>query len=245
MFSDPTVLGFSVDANALLVQGLNASQLEDNAEAVAAWAASAGKLTTFAGCANMTTGAPGASCATSFVQAFGRAAFRTNLGASDARLGTYSKLFMMGTSNADGAQMVVSAMLQSPFFLYRSELGTQSGSTYNLTPYEVATELAYTLTGTTPDTTLLTAADAVAAGSMPMTSMIDQQANRLTGNGAPTNATAIMGFVNGWLGLPRLFTTAKDNTVYAIAPDVQNDMAMESQSLILEASTRTARSARC
>ena len=175
----------------------------------------------------MTTGAPSASCATSFVQAFGRAAFRTNLGASDARVGTYSKLFMMGTSNADGAQMVVSAMLQSPFFLYRSELGTQSGSTYTLTPYEVATELAYTLTGTTPDTTLLTAADAVAAGSMPMSSMIDQQANRLTGNGAPTNATAIMGFVNGWLGLPRLFTTAKDNTVYAIAPEVQNDMAME------------------
>ena len=40
VFSDPTVLGFSVDANALLVQDLNASQLEDNAEAIAAWAAS-------------------------------------------------------------------------------------------------------------------------------------------------------------------------------------------------------------
>src|SRR6185503_18409337 len=92
VFSDPSVLGFAVDANALLVQGLNASQLEDNAEAIAAWAASAGKLTTFAGCANMTTGAPSASCATSFVQAFRRAAFRTNLGANDARVGTYSKL---------------------------------------------------------------------------------------------------------------------------------------------------------
>jgi hypothetical protein len=44
VFSDPSVLGFSIDANALLVQGLNASQLEDNAEAIAAWAVSAGKL---------------------------------------------------------------------------------------------------------------------------------------------------------------------------------------------------------
>ncbi len=235
VFSDPMVLGFSVDANALLVQGLNASQLEDNAEAVAAWAASSGKLTGFAGCANMTTGAPSATCATSFIQAFGRAAFRTDLGANDSRLATYSKLFMMGSSNADGAQMVVSAMLQSPFFLYRSELGTQSGSTYALTPYEVATELAYTLTGTTPDSTLLSAADAVAAGSMPVSSMIDQQASRLTGNGSPSSATAVMGFVNGWLGLPRLFTTAKDNTVYTISADIQNDMATESQSLILEA----------
>ena len=51
VFSDPAVLGFSVDANALLVQDLNASQLEDNAEAIAAWAASAGKLAQFASCA--------------------------------------------------------------------------------------------------------------------------------------------------------------------------------------------------
>ena len=50
-------------------------------------------------------------------------------------------------------------MLQSPYFLYRSELGTQAGGTFTLTPFEVATELAYLLTGTTPDDTLLAAAD--------------------------------------------------------------------------------------
>ncbi len=150
VFSDPSVLGFSVDANALLVQGLNASQLQDNAEAIAAWAASSNKLASFAGCASSTDGAPSSSCATSFIQAFGRLAFRTALAASDPRIATYSKLFMAGSSNADGAQAVIAAMLQSPYFLYRSELGTQSGGTFKLTPYEVATELAYTLTGTTP-----------------------------------------------------------------------------------------------
>jgi hypothetical protein len=235
VFNDPTNLGFAVDANSLLVQDLNASQLEDNAEAVAAWAASAGKLAQFASCASSTSGAPAATCATQFVQAFGRLAFRTTLAASDARVASYSKLFMSGTSNADGAQVVISAMLQSPYFLYRSELGTKSGGTYNLTPFEVATELAYTLTGAAPDSTLLSAADTVSSGGMTMSAMIDAQAMRLIAASAASNSTAVMGFMNGWLGLPRLFTTAKDATVYQISSTVQSEMATESQSLIMEA----------
>jgi hypothetical protein len=235
VFSDPAVLGFSVDANSLLVQGLNASQLEDNAEAIAAWAASANKLSTFASCASSTSGAPSSSCATSFIQAFGRAAFRTTLASGDPRIASYSKLFMAGSSNSDGAQAVISAMLQSPYFLYRSELGTQSGNTFKLTPYEVATELAYTLTGTTPDSTLLSAADSVNAGSLSMSSMIDQQVNRLAASGSASNAVAIMGFMDGWLGLSRLYTTAHDATIYQLSAALQKDMWNESQSLILEA----------
>ena len=235
VFSDPTVLGFSVDANALLVQDLNASQLEDNAEAIAAWAAQNGQLDQFASCANSTTGAPSGSCATSFIQAFGRAAFRTTLGSSDPRIASYTKIFMLGSSNSDGAQAVVSAMLQSPYFLYRSELGTQNGSTFTLTPYEVASELAYALTGTTPDSTLLAAADSAAGGNLSMSNMIDQQAMRLLASGTASNSVAVMGFMNGWLGLARLFTTAHDATVYQISSTVQNEMQTESQDLILEA----------
>ena len=41
------------------------------------------------------------------------------------RIATYPTLFMAGTSFSDGAQAVISAMLQSPYFLYRSELGTR------------------------------------------------------------------------------------------------------------------------
>jgi len=235
VFSDTAVLGFSIDANSLLVQGLNASQLEDNAEAVAAWAASAGKLAQFASCAATSTGAPASSCATSFIQAFGRAAFRTTLATGDARLTTYSKLFMAGSSNSDGAQAVISAMLQSPYFIYRLELGKQSGSSFALTPYEVASELAYTLTGTAPDSTLLTAADSVNSGSMTVSAMIDAQATRLVASGASSNSTAVMGFMNGWLGLPRLFTTAKDTTVYTMSATTQTEMQTESQDLIMEA----------
>jgi len=234
VFSDPTVLGFSIDSNGLLVQGLNASQLEDNAEAIASWAADSGKLASFAGCASQTSGAPAQSCATSFIQAFGKLAFRQTLASNDARIAKYTSLFMLGSSNSDGAQAVVSAMLQSPYFLYRSELGAQSGSTYKLSAYEVATELAYTLTGTTPDSTLLSAADSANSGGS-ITSMIDQQANRLLANGSATNSTAVMGFMDGWLGMSRLYTTAHDATVYQLSSALQQDMWNESQNLIMEA----------
>jgi len=235
VFSDPSVLGFSIDANALLVQGLNASQLEDNAEAVAAWAAASNKLSAFASCAAQTGAAPDSTCATSFIQAFGRTTFRTTLASSDPRVAAYGKLFMAGSSNSDGAQAVVAAMLQSPYFLYRGELGTANGGTFTLTPYEVATELAYTLTGTTPDSTLLDAADAVHGGSLTLSAMIDQQANRLLAGGGTAGSVAVMGFMDGWLGLSRLYTTAHDATDYQISPSVQNDMWSESQSLIMEA----------
>src|SRR5450432_1803978 len=232
VFSDPTTLGFSIDANTLLVQGLNASQLEDNAEAIAAWAAANNKLSLFATCTDQTT-----ACGTTFIQGLGRRAFRTALAPTDPRIAAYSALFMAGTSFSDGAQAVISAMLQSPYFLYRSELGAQSGGAgrFALTPYEVATELAYTLGGNTPDDTLLGAADTVASGGLAMSAMIDQQAQRLLATGSAGNATAVMGFMNGWLGLPRLYTTAKDNTVFVLSQALQNDMATESQDLILEA----------
>jgi len=229
VFNDPTNLGFAIDANALLVQELNASQLQDNAEAIAAWAASANKLQMFGNCSTLDS-----ACGTKFIQAFGRRTFRTTLAASDARIATYLKLFMAGTSYSDGAQAVISAMLQSPYFLYRSELGTGSG-TFNLTPFEVATELSYLLTGSTPDDTLLAAADNVAAGNLTMTAMIDQQAMRLLATSSASNATAVMGFMNGWLGLDRLYTTAHDDTIYTMAKSLRDAMNTESQSLLLEA----------
>ena len=142
---------------------------------------------------------------------------------------------MAGTSFSDGAQAVISAMLQSPYFLYRSELGTQAGGAFNLTPFEVATELAYLLTGSTPDDTLLSAADSVAAGSLTLTAMIDQQATRLLRRSSASNATAVMGFMTGWLGLDRLYTTAHDDTVLMMPKTVRDAMNTESQSLILEA----------
>ena len=230
VFSDPGALGFSVDADALLVQGLNASQLMDNAEAVASWAVANGELSRFATCTTLDP-----TCARQFIQGFGRRAFRTTLSDSDPRIDSYARLFLAERSFASAAQTVIAAMLQSPYFVYRSELGQRTGSGFDLTPSEVASSLSYLLTGDTPDDTLLAAADAVSAGSLQMSAMIDQQADRLLATISPAHATAIMGFMTGWLGLDRLYTTAKDDAVFTLTNLMRDNMATETRSLILEA----------
>jgi len=227
VFSDPLILGFSVDASALVVQGLNASQLMDSAEAVAAWAAGNNQLGQFASCTTVD-----AACAKKFIQGFGRRAFRTKIADDDARIASYSALFTAEKDFSNAAQVVIEAMLESPSFLYRSELGTESSGTYTLTPYEVATELSYLLTNNTPDETLLAAADSVAAGGLTVGNMVDQQTDRLL---AASNGSAVMGFMSGWLGLDRLYTTAKDDTVFAMPATLRDAMASEAQNLIVEA----------
>src|ERR1041384_4694548 len=179
VFNDLEVLGFRVDSSELRVKDLNADQLMTNAEAVASWAVTSKlqQLQQLATCSSVD-----ANCANLFVKNFGRKAFRTALADGDARVANYSKLFMAEASFAEGASTVITAMLQSPYFLYRSELGAPGGSgdTITLTSHEVASSLAYLLTGTTPDDTLLKAADALqGANATALAKMIDEQAQRL------------------------------------------------------------------
>jgi Protein of unknown function (DUF1592)/Protein of unknown function (DUF1588)/Protein of unknown function (DUF1595)/Protein of unknown function (DUF1585)/Protein of unknown function (DUF1587) len=95
-----------------------------------------------------------------FIAAFGRRAYRRPL--SEAEKSTYLSLFNSGStlsgprSNyAKGASLVIRAMLQSPFFLYRSELGATGAP---LDAYEMAAKLSLWLRDTTPSDTLLNAA---------------------------------------------------------------------------------------
>jgi hypothetical protein len=135
----------------------------------------------------------------------------------------------------------VSAMLQSPYFLYRSEIGaipyTPGTGTVALTPYEVASSLSYLLTGSMPDSTLLAAADTAAgstgtAQATAITTMVTNQSARLLA--LASNQTAVMGFMSGWLGLNRVFTTVKDTTVYPLTTAQRTDMYNESSAFILD-----------
>ncbi|MCP4806008.1 MAG: DUF1592 domain-containing protein [Proteobacteria bacterium] len=99
---------------------------------------------------------------------FGRRAFRRPL--QDHELSAYGALFdrgaeLVGSGDdvADGVQLVVSAMLQSPHFLYRVEWSQGSGARIQLSDWEVAAKLSYALWGTTPNDALL---DEAAAGRL-------------------------------------------------------------------------------
>ncbi len=234
VFNDSRVLGFTVDSATLRVQDLNADQLMTNAEAVASWAVNmkSAQLTALAGGCNTVD----AACATTFIKNFGRKAFRTAIADADPRVATYRTLFTAETTFAAGASSVISAMLQSPYFLYRSEIGAKgaTGTTIRLTPYEVASSLSYLLTGSTPDDQLLKAADNAAASSdaKALTNMVDAEAGRLLA--LPGAQDALMNFMSGWLGLDRLYTNVKDDKVQVLTDADRATKAAETKKFILD-----------
>jgi len=95
--------------------------------------------------------------AAGFIKALGRRAYRRPLTAAEVT--NYTTLFTAGSALsgsksefAKGAGLVIRAMLQSPHFLYRSEL---SGAGAALTGYEIAAKLSLWLRGTTPSDAVL------------------------------------------------------------------------------------------
>jgi hypothetical protein len=219
VFSDPTVLGFSVDSHALVVQGLGAQQLMDQAESVAHFAAT-NHLSTLSSCTSMD-----ATCRQAFIRQFGARAQRAPL--ADADVAAYDKLFSAEASFAEGAEAVVAAMLQSPYFLYRRELGTAEGSGYQLSSYELASSLSYLLTGSMPDAELFAAAE---SGALSQPAELEKQAERLLTS--PAGHRAVGSFMNGWLGLSKLQAVAKDDTVFKLTDSLRQAMAEETRALV-------------
>lgn len=118
-----------------------------------------------------------------FVTSFGLRAFRRPL--AEAEVAAHLTLFDQAPTlypDLDpfegGVSLVIQAMLQSPHFLYRTELvAAPAGATkVPLDNYEVASKLAYALTNTMPDEELFAAA---AAGTLSDPATVKAQAERL------------------------------------------------------------------
>jgi hypothetical protein len=150
----PLTDDFTNNEKFLFVEHELARELEANAEAAAAAAtASAETLSrVYAG-----TDAAG------FIRTLGKRAFRRPLTAEEET--RYAGMFTLGetlhgTGFANGASFVIRAFLQSPHFLYRSELGPGNEP---LSGHEVASKLSFWLLDTTPSDALL---DAGLAGAL-------------------------------------------------------------------------------
>ena len=118
IFGDQPTLGFTVDSGALLIQDLVGDALRDYAETVATWAVT-NHLSDIATCTTMDS-----ACRRQVIASFGKRAFRAPLPA--ARIDAYEALFAAETSFSKGVEAMVAAMLQSPHFLYRTELGPET-----------------------------------------------------------------------------------------------------------------------
>jgi hypothetical protein len=205
--ADTVVDGFDNNARALQMSALLADQMMAAAEKLATTALE--RLDSLLPC--QPTGAADVACARQFIESFGARAFRRPL--LDAEVERYAGLFADGASDgtfASGVELVLVAMLQSPHFLYRSELGNSAATgDFELSPWEIATELSYLIWGTMPDEELFRAA---AAGELAAPAEIERQARRLLAD--PRSDSIIARFVEQWLDLDRLATVPKDATSY-------------------------------
>jgi hypothetical protein len=141
----------------------------------------------------------------SFVTTFGERAFRRPL--TTAETDSYVALWKRGSelfpgidAKLAGVQLVVQAMLLSPMFEYRIELGKGklADGSIDLTDYEIATRLSFMLWDSTPDATLLAAAK---AGKLHDSAELATQAKRLLAD--PRAATKVEEFHRQLLELRR------------------------------------------
>lgn len=195
--------GFDNDGALLVVGKQTAAELDAAGDAVGA-AVSGAALTTLLPCASSNKDA---ACAQQFIDKYGKRLFRRAVSAEEAA--RYLALFQQVAAAQDfaaGIRFVTRALVQSPHAIYRREIGVASGSTYTLTPGEVATELAYDFTGTTPTEALLAKAE---QGQLATPAAREAQARELLLT-EPGLAT-LERFFDGWLGYGRTSSVTKPN----------------------------------
>lgn len=166
-FSPDAIVGYDTNTAQLRVTSTLRGDYQNAAEAIAAKVAAS----TTAINRLVPQGAPTETTARAraFINDLGMRAHRRPLTAGEAD--RYLALFQRGpelhpelNAFAGGVKLVVEAILQSPFFLYRTELAQDNaGGRIPLTGYEVAAKLALAITGSGPDKLLL---DAAAAGEL-------------------------------------------------------------------------------
>jgi hypothetical protein len=143
-----------------------------------------------------------------FIKTFGRRAFRRDLTAAEVT--SYTALYTTGTTDSGtqsaftkGAALVITAMLQSPNFLYRSEMGDASAP---LSGYEMAAKLSLWIRNTTPSDAML---DAAAQGSFDSADGAVAQAKTMLED--PAAVASIREMHNQLYKLALFDTITKDN----------------------------------
>jgi hypothetical protein len=175
------------------------------------------------------------ACATGFIADFGRRAFRRALlpeeEAGFAALATDVATRLR--SPLEGLRWTMVAILQSPDFLFRVEVGEpdpEDGSLYRYTSVEMASRLSYLLWRSTPDAELL---DAGERGELVTDEGLRRQIRRMLDD--PRAAPALSSFFAELISLRRLDTVAKDPDLYPeMTPALRASMRHELELLFAE-----------
>ncbi len=155
-------------------------------------------------------------CARTYLQRFGRRAWRRPLTEAEVARWAGVSRAVAGTLGDPwaGLRYATAGILQSPFFLYRVELGAPDPTRpgwVKYDGYEMASRLSFFLWNTTPDEALLTAA---ARGELDTPTGVRAQGQRLL---ADPRARAAMGdFFTEYLKLDRLDALSRDPMAFPL-----------------------------
>jgi hypothetical protein len=227
--AEEEALGFNNNADALVVTSLLAEGYLSAAEALAEEAVK-DLPALLHGCDVNKDGAD--TCAERFITSFGRFAYRRPLKSEEV-----SALMAVHRAAADefdfetGVRLTMTAMLQSPHFLYRVEFGEPvegAEGVLKLGPYELASRLSYFLWGTMPDAELFAAAE---EGRLVEPEDVAKQARRMLAD-ARARAT-FRDFHGQWLELRKIEELEKDPDVFPeFDPEIRPWLRAEAEAFL-------------
>jgi len=215
-------LGFSNDAEILQVGPQSAKEFYDTAEEIANLATRADTLGTLLPCS---TGTPDAACARTFVEDYGPRLFRRPLEATEVT--TYVDHFSSISAASDfatGIKWTLVGLMQSPKAIYRSEVGALNGEMFELTPYEVASELAYSFGGGPPSSDLIAMAE---SGALDDPQMRVAEARRLLAT--PRGREIVHRFFREWIRYSAVESATRPDPAFET---IRSAMAEETQRFI-------------
>lgn len=160
------------------------------------------------------TGPADAACAKETVTRLGRRVFRRPL--TDAEITRITNIFLQASAALGGfdrgLEYAIVAMLQSPHFLYRPQIGENDPAHAGQLRYssiEMASRLSFFLWNSVPDEELLSAGE---KGSLVDDAGITAQIERMLAS--PRAHEGLRAFVTDWLKLRELDNLTKDPTFF-------------------------------
>jgi hypothetical protein len=197
------------------------------------------------------TGEAAVLCATRIATTFGAKAFRRPLtpvelaalvtnpaqaGSGSTPAVSAAPFASAGADTQTGLKSMIEAILLSPSFVYRTELGpgtlvADANGDYpavTLSPYELATQLGFTFLGSSPDAELEAAAADTGPNGLGTVAGIKVQVDRLLA--LPSVRQNLTTIVAGWFNIGQLFLKTHDSSFLAnaSAADQQNQAGIQS-----------------
>lgn len=225
--ADQTVLGFDNNAMGLTVTSVLAEQYMGAAEKLAL--AALPKVKALGGCTPAAMGET--ACAKQTAERLARRAFRRP--ATEEQLASLMAAYAARKEATfdSGLESMTQLVLQSPYFLYRVEVGsieTDQPGLLRLDDHEIASRLSYLLWNSMPDDALFAAAD---EGKLATREEIAAQARRMLKD--PRAKAAVANFHRQWMELDHLEEVPKDPNVFPEFDDaLRGDLRVETATFL-------------